>query len=152
MKRVSPASVLLLVGGVLVLVGLPLQWSTVATTDGSISLSLRGTDYAGYDIVTTIVLGLLLVAAAFAIAGGVRWGRVLAVVAAVLTSFWAALVYLAAASPASGGSTITGVDVSVGAGAYVLAAGALLGLIGAVLSFRGRGLAAVAAPGAQPSV
>jgi len=144
MKRPPVPSVLLLIGGVLLVVGVPLPWSTVATTDGSITISLRGLDYAGYDIATTVALGLLLIAAAFAVTVGQRWGTLLGVIVALLACLWAGLVLAAAANPASNGTPLTGVNVSIGAGAYVLAAGALLALIGAVMSFRGRNAAAVA--------
>jgi hypothetical protein len=141
MKRQSPASLLLLLGGALLIVGLPLQWSTVATTDGAISATLRGIDYAGYDIATTVVLGALLIAAALGVAIGQRWATVLGVVAAVMAGLWATLVYFAAANPIDGSSP--GVTISVGAGVYVTAAGALLALIGAFLGIRGRSVAGV---------
>jgi uncharacterized membrane-anchored protein YitT (DUF2179 family) len=150
MKRVSPAPPLLLLGGVLMAVGLPLRWSAVTTTDGTRSVSSTGLDYAGYDIATTVAFAALIVVAAFVVATGWRWGQVLAVGIALLACMWAALVYLAAGYPADGGSS-AGVTVSVGSGTYVLAAGAFLSLIGAVLSFRGRGVAAVPS-GVQPSV
>ena len=143
MKRLSFSSVLLLVGGVVVLVALPLQWSTVATPDGAISVSLRGIDYASYDIITTAVLGLLLIVAAFVIAAARRWGQPLGVVAAVFACFWGALVVVAAANPSADGTVLSGVKVSVGLGAYGVAAGALLALIAAVMSFRGRNVAVV---------
>jgi hypothetical protein len=138
MKRLSAGPVLLLVGAVVFLVGLPLQWSSVTTTDGSISVSLRGIDYASYDIVTTLVLGLALIVAAFAVAGARRWGALLGVVAALLACMWGALVVVAAANPSADASSLSGVNVSIGLGAYAVAAGAVLALIGAVLSFRGR--------------
>jgi hypothetical protein len=148
MKPLSAA--LLLLGGVLILIGLPLQWSTVAATDGSASVASTGLDYPGYDIATTVVVAVLLIAAAFTVVGGWRWASVFAVVTALIACMWAALVYLAAGYPANGGSTV-GVTVSVGAGAYVAVAGAVVALIGAVLSFRGRGVAAVPS-GAQRSI
>lgn len=143
MKRVSPASVLLLVGGIVFLVGLPLQWSKVTTSDGAISVSLRGIDYASYDIVTTVVLGLALIGAAFGVAAATRWGVIVGVIAALLACMWGALVVVAAANPSADGSSLSGVNVSIGLGAYAVAAGAVLALIGAVLSFRGRSLAVV---------
>jgi hypothetical protein len=143
MKRLSPGSVLLLVGGIVFLVGLPLQWSSVSTSDGAISVSLRGTDYASYDIVTTVVLGLALIVAAFAVAGARRWGAPFGVVAALLACMWGALVVVAAANPSADASSLSGVNVSIGLGAYAVAAGALLALIGAVMSFRGRSVAVV---------
>ncbi len=143
MKRLSPASVLLLGGGVVILAGMLLQWSTVSTPDGAISVSRRGIDYASYDIVTTAVLGGLLLIAAFGIAAAQRWGQVLGVVVAVFACLWGALVMVAAANPSADGTVLSGVKVSVGLGAYAVAAGALLALIGAVTSFRGRSIAVV---------
>jgi hypothetical protein len=143
MKRLSLSSVLLLVGGIVILVGLPLQWTTVATNDGAISQSLRGIDYASYDIVTTAVLGLLLIVAAFAVAAERRWGNLLGVIAAVFACLWAALVVVAAANPSADGTALSGVKVSIGLGAYAVAAGAALALIGAVMSFRGRSVAVI---------
>ena len=151
MKRLSLGSVLLLAGGVVFLVGLPLQWSTVATTDGAISVSLRGIDYASYDIVTTVVLGLALIVAAFAVAGARRWSLVFGVVAALLACMWGALVVVAAANPSADGSSISGVNVSIGLGAFLVAAGAVIGLLGSVLGFRGRGVT-VATSGVPSSV
>jgi hypothetical protein len=145
MKRLPAASPLLLLGGLLLLVSLPLQWSGVATIDGSYAVSLKGIDYAGYDVITTILLGLLLITAAFALAGGRRWGRLLAVTVTVMACLWAALVVVAAGHPTADGSAITGVDVAIGAGAYLVAVGAGLALIGAVVSFRGRTVAGVTA-------
>jgi hypothetical protein len=144
MKRLSLASVLLLIGGVVILVGLPLQWSTVTSPDGAISVSLRGVDYAGYDIVTTAVLGLLLIVAAFGVAAERRWGHLLGVIVAVFACLWGALVMVAAANPSADGTALSGVKVSVGLGAFAVAAGALLALIGAVMSFRSRTVAVVA--------
>jgi hypothetical protein len=143
MRRLSPGSVLLLVGGVVFLLGLPLQWSTVTTSDGAISVSLRGIDYASYDIVTTVVLGLALIIAAFGVAAARRWGFLVGVVASLLACMWGALVVVAAANPSADGSSLSGVNVSIGLGAYAVAAGALLALIGAVLSFRDRSVAVV---------
>jgi hypothetical protein len=147
MKRPPVASLLLLIGGVLLGVGIPLPWSTVATADGSASASLRGIDYASYDVATTAILGLLLIACAFAVASGWRWAHLIALISALLACFWAALVLAAAANPAAATSPL--VNVTIGSGAYVLAAGALLALIGSVMSFRGRNVAAVAS--AAPS-
>jgi hypothetical protein len=148
MKPLSAA--LLLLGGVLQLVALPLQWSAVVATNGSASVASTGLDYPGYDIATSAAIGVLLIAAAFTVTGGWRWASIFAVVIALIACLWAALVYLAAGYPANGGST-AGVTVTVGAGAYVAVAGAVLALIGSVLSFRGRGVAAVRS-GAQPSI
>ena len=139
---------LLLCGGVLLPACLPLQWSSVATVDGRFSVSMRGVDYAGYDIVVTVALALLLAAAALAVTASRRWGGVLAAVAALLACMWAGLVCLAAARPSDGGAGTVRVSVSVGAGAYLLAAGAVVALIGALLSLRGRAAPAVA-PSAQ---
>ncbi len=143
MKRLSLASILLLIGGVVVLIGLPLQWSTVASPDGAISISLRGIDYAGYDILTTAAIGLLLIVAAFGVAAGRRWGRLLGVIVAVLACLWGALVVVAAANPSADGTALSGVKVSIGLGAFAVAAGALLALIGGVMSLRGRTIAVV---------
>jgi hypothetical protein len=151
MKRLTAASVLLLAGGVLVLVGLPLQWSTVAATDSGISISLRGVDYAGYDILTTVLIGVVLIAAAFAVAAGRRWGRRLGVIVALIACMWAALVVVAAANPSDNGNAITGVTVSVGLGAILVAVGAGLALIGSLTNFRGRDVAP-AVTGAMSSV
>jgi hypothetical protein len=151
MKRLTAASVLLLAGGVLVLAGLPLQWSTVATTDGVNSISLRGVDYAAYDILTTVLIGVVLIAAAFAVAAGRRWGRGLGVIVALIACMWAALVVVAAANPSDNGSALTGVTVSVGLGAILVAVGAGLALIGSLTIFRGRD-AAPAVSGAMSSV
>ena len=98
---------------------------------------------------TTVAFGVLLVAAAFAVAAGQRWGHTFAVALAVMAALWAALVFFAAANPIDGSSP--GVTVSVGAGVYVTAAGARLGLIGAVLGLRGRNVAVVTS-GAPSSV
>ncbi|MGH7723649.1 MAG: hypothetical protein ACRENL_12615 [Candidatus Dormibacteria bacterium] len=143
MTRPTVAPALVMLGGILLIVGLPLQWTTVAATDGSVSISLRGIDYALYDIATTAALGLLLVAAAFALAARRSWGHVLAVVVSLLACFWAGLVVAAAANPSENGSLSPGVTVSIGAGAYVLGAGAALALVGAILTFRRRSVAAV---------
>ncbi|HSP65423.1 MAG TPA: hypothetical protein VLO10_04455 [Candidatus Deferrimicrobium sp.] len=143
MKRLSLSSILLLVGGVVILVGLLPEWSTVATLDGAISVSLRGIDYASYDITTTALLGVLLVAAAFAVAAGRRWGQLLGVIVAVFACLWGALVMVAAANPSADGTALSGVKVSIGLGAFGVAAGALLALIGAVMSFRGRTVSVV---------
>jgi hypothetical protein len=141
MKRLTLASILLLVGGVVVLAGLPLQWSTVTSPDGAISLSPRGIDYAGYDIATTAVIGLLLIAAAFGVAAARRWGQLLGVVAAVFACLWAALVVFAAANPSADGTALSGVKVSIGLGAFAVAAGAVLALIGGVMSLWRRNVA-----------
>ncbi len=143
MKRLSAGPVLLVVGAIVFLVGLPLQWSSVTTSDGAISVSLRGIDYASYDIVTTVVLGLALIVAAFGVAGARRWGVILGVVAALLACMWGALVVVAAANPSADAGSLSGVNVSIGLGAYAVAAGAVVALIGAVLSFRGRSVAVV---------
>ena len=143
MKRLSVASVLLLAGGVVILAGLPLQWSTVASPDGAISVSLRGIDYAIYDILTTAVIGLLLVAAAFGVAAGRRWGQLLGVIVAVFACLWGALVVVAAANPSADGTALSGVQVSIGLGAFAVAVGAGLALIGAIMSFRIRSVAVV---------
>ncbi len=146
MMRVG-ASVLMLIGGVVTLVGLPLQWFSESTPAGTVTRS--GLDYAAYDIVTTVLFGVLLLAAAFGLAAGRRWAPMAGVVIAVLACLWAALVIIAAASPADAGSPQ--VKISIGLGAYAVAAGALLALIGAVLSFRGRNVA-VATSGVPSSV
>ncbi len=143
MKRLSLASVLLLAGGIVLSVGLPLQWSTVTSPDGAISVSLRGIDYAGYDILTTAAIGLLLVVAAFGVAAGRRWGRLLGVIVAVFACLWGALVVVAAANPSADGSVLSGVKVSIGLGAFAVAVGAALALIGAVMSLRVRSVAVV---------
>jgi hypothetical protein len=142
MKRLSAGPVLLLVGAVVFLVGLPLQWSSVSFPDGT-TIALRGIDYASYDIVTTVVLGLALIVAAFGVAGARRWGVILGVVAALLACMWGALVVVAAANPSADAGSLSGVNVSIGLGAYAVAAGAVVALIGAVLSFRGRSVAVV---------
>jgi hypothetical protein len=151
MNRLTAASVLLLTGGVLVLVGLPLQWSTVAANDSGISISLRGVDYAGYDILTTVLIGVVLIVSAFAVAAGRRWGRRLGVIVALIACMWAALVVVAAANPSDNGNAITGVTVSVGVGAILVAVGAGLALIGSLTNFRSRNMAS-AATGAMSSV
>jgi hypothetical protein len=143
MKRVVPASALLVVGSVLLAVALPLRWQTVAATRGTTSVSATGLDYAGYDIAVTAVFALLLVAAAVLLVAGWRWAAVFAVMTALLACLWAALVFLAAGYPAGGGSG-SGVTVTVGAGVFVLSAGALVALIGSALSFRVRGVPALA--------
>lgn len=149
MKVVSSA--LLAAGGVLTLVGLPLRWSLVTATGTGASVSATGLSYAGYDVATTVALGVLLIAAAVTVWVRWRWAPVTAVVLAVLACMWATLVYSAAQYPADGGPT-AGVTVTVGTGAYVLAAGGLVALVGSVLSFVGRrrGVAA-SASGAQPA-
>ena len=151
MRRTPVASVLLLTGGVLLLVGLPLQWSSVATADGTLSSTMRGIDYTGYDIITTVALGLLLIVAAFTVAGGLRWGRLLGAAIAVLACLWAALVVAAAANPSADGSLLAGVTVTVGAGAWLVASGAGVALLGAILTFRTRS-AAVAVTGVASGV
>jgi hypothetical protein len=67
----------------------------------------------------------------------------------LLACMWAALVIIAAANPADAGTSL--VKISIGLGAFAVAAGALLALIGAVMSFRGRTLA-VATSGVPSSV
>ena len=133
-----PSAPLLLLAGLLTVIGLPLPWSTVATADGRVSVSLRGVDYAGYDIATTIVLAILLIAAGFVLASRVRWAHLYAVVVAIMACMWAALVVDAAANPAAADTSVTGVAVTIGAGAYLLGAGAVIALAGALLSLRGR--------------
>src|ERR1700730_5937004 len=144
MKCLTAASVLLLAGVVLLLAGLPLQWSTVAATDGGISISLRGVDYAGYDILTTVLIGVVLIASAFAVAAGRRWGRRLGVVVALIFCAWAALVVVAEGNPSDSGNAITGVTVAVGLGAILVAVGAGLALIGSLTNFRSRNMASAA--------
>ena len=138
MQRFSLASLLLLAGGVLLLIGLPLQWSSVSTTDGTFSISLKGLDYAGYDVIVTIVLAIILIVSALGVYGARRWGRTLGVIGAVLACLWAALVYVAAGNPTVDGTTLPGVKISVGFGAIMIAIGAVVALIGAILSFTGR--------------
>jgi hypothetical protein len=150
MRRVTWAAVPLVLGAVLLMVGLPLQWQTVASTHGSASLSSTGLDYPAYDIAVTAVFALLLVAAALLFARAWRWAAAFATVTALLACLWAALVFLAAGYPADGSSS-SGVTVTVGTGVFVLMAGAVVALIGAVLGFRGRGVPAIAA-GTQLSV
>jgi hypothetical protein len=142
-KRLSLASVLLLGGGIVILVGLPLKWSTVTSPDGVISVSLRGIDYAIYDILTTTAIGLLLVVAAFGVAGARRWAKVLGVIVAVFACLWGALVVVAAANPSADGNVLSGVQVSIGLGAFAVAVGAGLALIGGVMSFRVRSVAVI---------
>ncbi len=125
-------------------VGLPLEWSTVTFPEGTTS-TLHGTDYAGYDVITTVVIGLAVIVAAFAVASGRRWGQMLAVIAAVFACLWGALVVVAAANPSADGTALSGVRASVGLGAWAVAVGAFLTLIGAVTSLRGRHVAVVAA-------
>jgi hypothetical protein len=137
MKRLSLASLLLVVGGVLILVGLPLQWTSVSFPDHTIT-AMRGIDYASYDVVTTVVLAVALIAVAVAVAAARRWVPMIGVIVAVLACLWGALVVVAAANPAADGSALAGVNVSIGLGAYAVAAGAALALIGSVMSFRGR--------------
>jgi hypothetical protein len=90
-----------------------------------------------------VVFALLLAAAAILLVAGWRWAAVFAVMTALLGCLWGALVFLAAGYPAGGGS-VAGVTVTVGAGVFVLAAGAVLALIGSALSFRVRGVPALA--------
>ncbi len=137
MKRLSPASLLLLVGGVVLLVGLPLQWTSVHFPDGTTS-TLTGTDYASYDVVTTVVLGVLLIAAAMGLAAARRWGQLLGIIVAVFACLWGALVVVAAANPSADGNALSGVNVSIGLGAYAVAVGAGLALVGGILGLRVR--------------
>ena len=102
-------------------------------------------DYASYDVVTTVVLGALLIVAAFASRPRTRWGRVLSDIVAVFACLWGALVVVAAANPSADGTALSGVTAAVGLGAYVVAVGAGLALIGAVTGLRGRNVAAVTA-------
>jgi hypothetical protein len=144
MKRVSSASVLLLIGGVLLAVALPMPWSGVVFADRTPSITLTGLEYAGYDIVTTLLLALLLCFAALVEAGGRRWGSVLGVTAALLAALWGVLVVLAAANPSDNGNPITGVNtVTIGIGAWVVLAGAVVALFGSLVSFRERRAAAI---------
>lgn len=128
------SAVLLLAGAVCFPVALALRWSSVASTHGGVAIASRGVDYAGYDVATTIALGVLLAACAAAVLPGARWAGVTAVVCGVLAGFWAALVFMAAQYPASGASSAD-LRVEVGPGAYLLAAGAAGALVGAALSF-----------------
>lgn len=137
MKRLSLASFLLVAGGVLILVGLPLQWTSVSFPDHTIT-AMRGIDYASYDVVTTIVLAVALIAVAFAVVAARRWGPMIGVIVAVLACLWGALVVVAAANPAADSTALAGVNVSIGVGAYAVAAGAALALVGSLVSFRGR--------------
>jgi|GEM_PF-4602755 hypothetical protein len=144
MKRVSSASVLLLLGGLLLAVALPMSWSTVVFADRTPSITLTGLDYAGYDIVTTLLLALLLCFSALVVAAGRRWGSVLGVTAALLAALWGVLVVLAAANPSDNGNPITGINtVTVGIGAWVVLAGAVVALFGSLVSFRDRRAAAI---------
>jgi hypothetical protein len=142
MKRLTFASALLLLGGAVMLGGLPLEWSSVTFPDGPTS-TLHGTDYAGYDVATTVVLGVAVILAAFAVVAARRWGRVLSMVVAVCACLWATLVVVAAANPSADGTALSGVTAAVGLGAYAVAGGALLALIGAVTGLRGRNVVAV---------
>lgn len=144
MKRMSSASVLLLLGGVLLAVALPMPWSAVVFADRTPSITLTGLDYAGYDIVTTLLLALLLCFAALVVASGRRWGSVLGVTAALLAALWGVLVVLAAASPSDNGNPISAVNtVTIGIGAWVVLGGALVALFGSLVSFRDRRAAAI---------
>jgi hypothetical protein len=144
MKRVSSASVLLLLGGVLLAVALPMSWSTVVFADRIPSITLTGLDYAGYDIVTTLLLALLLCFAALVVSAGRRWGSVLGVTAAILSALWGVLVVLAAANPSDNGNPITAVNtVTIGIGAWVVLGGAVVALFGSLVSFRDRRAAAI---------
>jgi hypothetical protein len=144
MSRFSIAALLLLAGGVLLLVGLPLQWSSGTDSSGSLVFSVKGFDYASYDYIVTIALAILLILSAVGVFGARRWGRRLGLVGAVMTCLWAVLIYFSAAR----NPTIVGLDVSttisVGFGAIVLLIGAGLALVGAILSFRGPRVAKVA--------
>jgi uncharacterized membrane protein YhaH (DUF805 family) len=138
MKRLSVASVLLLLGGVLLAAALPLTWTP----------GLRGVDYPGYDIVTTLLLTLLLFLAALAVAVRRRWSTSFSVTAALLASFWGVLVVMAAAYPIDSPRGDSG---SIGIGAWVALGGGILGLFGALMSFRS-GRAAAGVSGAASGV
>jgi peptidoglycan/LPS O-acetylase OafA/YrhL len=132
MKRVSVASLLLLLGGVLLAAALPMKWTP----------AWRGVDYPGYDIVTTLLLTLLLFLAALAVAARRRWATSFSVTSALLASFWGVLVVLAAAYPASGSNQSANTG-SIGIGAWVVLAGAVVALFGSLVSFRDRRAAAI---------
>lgn len=139
MKHMSSASVLLLVGGLLLAVALPMPWSGVVFANHTPAITLTGLDYAGYDIVTTLLLALLLCFAALVLAAERRWGTALAVTAALLAALWGVLVVLAAANPSDNGTPIPSINtVTIGLGAWVVLAGAVVALFGALLSFRSR--------------
>jgi hypothetical protein len=144
MRRLTLASVLLLVGGAAMLAALPLEWTSVTFPEGTTS-TMHGTDYAGYDVATTVVLGLAVMVGAFAVAAARRWGRALSVIVAVFACLWGTLVVVAAANPSADGTALSGVTAAVGPGAYAVAAGASLALIGAVTSLRGRNVGAATA-------
>jgi hypothetical protein len=52
-------------------------------------------------------------------------------------------VVVAAANPSADGSALSGVNVSVGLGAYAVAVGAGLALIGGIMGLRGRTVAVI---------
>lgn len=144
MKHMSSSSVLLLVGGVLLAVALPMPWSGVVFADHTPTITLTGLDYAGYDIVTTLLLALLLCFAALVVAAGRRWGTALSVTAALLASLWGVLVVLAAANPTDNGNPVSGINtVTIGLGAWVVLAGAVVALFGALMTFRSRRAAVI---------
>jgi hypothetical protein len=148
MRRLSIASALLFVGGAVTIVGLPLQWFSESAPDGT-TLTRTGLDYAAYDVATTIAFGALLIVAAAALAAARRWAEPASVVIALLACLWGALVVIAAASPADGGTS--DVKISIGLGVYAVAAGAVLGIAGALLGIRGRTVSVITS-GVQTSV
>ncbi len=135
MKRLSLGSVLLLAAGVVMVVSLPLQWFTRTYPNGIVE-TRNGMDYAAYDVITTAAIGVLLVVAAFGVAAAARWGSRLGGTVALFACVWAALVIVAVLYPTDGFSAA---HVSVGLGAYAVAAGAALALVGMVMSSRRRG-------------
>jgi hypothetical protein len=139
LSRFRVPALLLAAGAILLLVGLPLTWSTVSSSDGSVSVPLRGLDYAGYDIATTVVLAALLIGAGAAQAAGDARARSGAVILALFAALWAVLVFIAAANPSADGISLSGLRVSVGIGAYVVATGAVVALAGGILGLRSSG-------------
>ncbi len=86
---------------------------------------------------------MALIAVAFAVVAARRWGPMIGVIVAVLACLWGALVVVAAANPAADSTALAGVNVSIGLGAYAVAAGAALALVGSLVSFRGRTVSVV---------
>ena len=152
MRRFSPAALLLLVGGVLLLIALALPWANFASTDGSTTVSVSGYQASG-DAVVTAVLGLLLVGIAFAVRGGARWARVLSVILAVVACLWAALLFAVVKNLSSDSTLVAiGATATVSIGVVVIVIGAVVSLVGAVMTFVGRKQAAVATAAAPPAV
>lgn len=136
-KRFTPAAALLVLGGVLMLISLALPWAKFAASDGT-TASVSGYN-ASYDGVITAVLGVVLIVAGWGVASGRRWGSIVGIIFAILSCLWAAILFAAVKNLQSDALVnASNVTVAVAFGVYLIVAGAVLGLIGSILSFRRR--------------